>query len=524
MSDRKTISESPNQRPFVLPDHLIVAVYLVALSLIYFPFVIYFARHLSFWYDELFTYYVASLPDVRTIWRSLLAGMDVHPPLDYILSHYSMLLFGHSELGARIPSIAAFYGSLLCVFFYARAAHSTLAGVIASSMLLGSSASRYAVEARGYSLVLFFASAALLLWRALSVDRKAPLWRWLTLGTCLAGAVWTHYYGVLIIAAFAIAGVVYWAERGRFPTQLFVTLVAVTTAVVPVVPFAIAAKSYSSHFWSVPPSNPIPAMHDSIGRLGYAGVELLLLFALCTLLLSRAPSMRWFLPQWETRFELAKSEIALLIALQFAPVMQWLLARTVTNAYVWRYTIASIAAASVVGGLLLAQICARNSTLALAVCLVCILYASDALLSLRYLRVSRQQRLATVAALDTHLQSSTTVLAAPHGNTYLVYYYYGSLRLKRNLVMFSDEDAAVRLGHTDTDQIALEHLASFVPMRLEPVNRFIASHPRIDLTSGRYDSETWIIPKLLESGYRVSFAPTRVHEVIYNCEYAKGQQ
>ena len=157
-------------------------------------------------------------------------------------------------------------------------------------------------------------------------------------------------------------------------------------------------------------------------------------------------------------------------------------------------------------------------------CLVCILYAPDALFSLRYLRVTRQQRLATVAALDNHLQSSTAALAAPHGNTYLVYYYYGSVRLKRNLVMFSDEDAAVRLGHTDSDQIALEHLASFVPIRLEPVGPFIASHPRIDLTIGRYDSETWIIPKLLESGYRVSFAPTRVHEIIYNCEYAKGQQ
>jgi hypothetical protein len=524
MSDRKTVSESSDEPSFVLTDHLIVAVYLSALSLIYFPFAFHFARHLSFWYDELFTYYVAFLPDVRTIWRSLLAGMDVHPPLDYILRHYSMLLFGHSELGARIPSIAAFYGSFLCVFFYARAAHSTLAGVIASSMLLGSSASRYAVEARGYSLILFFASAALLLWRALSGERKAPLWMWVTLGMCLAGSVWTHYYGVLIIAAFAIAGLVYWAERGRFPTELFITLMAVITAIVPLVPFAAAARSYSSHFWSLPPSNPFAAMHDSIGRLGYAGVELLLLIALCTLLLSRAPSMPWSVPQWGAPFEMARSEIALLIALQFGPVMQWLLARTITNAYVWRYTIASIAAACVVGGLLLARLCAFNSTLALAVCLVCILYAPDALFSLRYLRVTRQQRLATVAALDNHLQSSTAALAAPHGNTYLVYYYYGSVRLKRNLVMFSDEDAAVRLGHTDSDQIALEHLASFVPIRLEPVGPFIASHPRIDLTIGRYDSETWIIPKLLESGYKVSLAPVRVQEVIYNCEYVNAQQ
>jgi Dolichyl-phosphate-mannose-protein mannosyltransferase len=510
---------SSRQTRLLLSDPQLAAGYLVITSLIYFGFAFYFAISRAFWYDELFTFYVASLPDPATIWRSLLGGMDNHPPLDYLIRHYSMLLLGHSEFGARLPSIVAFYGAFLCVFFYGRAAHSTLAGVIASSLLLGAPAAMYAVEGRGYALLLGFGAAALLLWRRLSMDERAPVWMWVALGACLAGSVWTHYYGLLTIAAFCIAGLVDWIQRGRVPVKLLVTGIVVGVASVPVAPFALGAKGYGTHFWAVPEPYPIQAFHEAVGNLGAPGVEVFLLVALCALLLRRAPPARWFVARWSAQPGFSASEIALLVAVQFGPVMQWVLARQVTHAYNWYYTIASIAAECVAGGILLACSCARNSTVVLAVCcLLCFLQAPSSLRRLKAERDTRREVLSMAAAIDARMASSPNALVAPHAITYLAYYHYGSDRVKKNLVMLSDPEAAVRLGRTDTDEIALQHLAKFLPIRFEPFAAFTSKHSCIDLTTGRYDKEIWIVPRLLEAGYQVSLPPSPVKGIMYHCE------
>src|SRR5215831_11438554 len=48
--------------------------------------------------DEIFTFEVARLGSLSGIWRALAAGADNHPPLDYMLRHISMALFGQGEL------------------------------------------------------------------------------------------------------------------------------------------------------------------------------------------------------------------------------------------------------------------------------------------------------------------------------------------------------------------------------------------------------------------------------------------
>jgi hypothetical protein len=511
----------PRKTPVLLSDQQLAMGYLVVASLVFFGFTIYYAIHRAFWYDEIFTFYVASLPDPATIWRSLLGGMDFHPPLDYLIRHYSMLLFGHSELGARLPSIVAFYGAFLCVFFYGRAAHSTLAGVIASTLLLSAPA-MYAVEGRGYAFMIAFGTAAMLLWRRLSRDDRAPVWMWVALGACLTGSVWTHYYGLLTIAAFCIAGLVNWIERRRVPVKLLVTGIVTGIAIIPVAPFALGARSYAAKFWALPDPFPLEAFREALGsKLYLPAVETFVLVALCSLLLGRTRPVRWFLPRGSAQPGFSASEIALLAAVQFEPVMQWVLARFVTHAFTWHYTIVSLGAASVVGGIFLARGCARHSTVVLAVC--CALCFVQAPSSLRRLsqamdRETRQEVLSKVAALDARMASSPDAVVAPHGNNFLQCYFYGSDRVKKNLVMLGDREAAVRLGFTDNDDIALQNLAKFVPIRFEPFAAFTVAHPRIDLTTGRYDKETWVTARLLEAGYQVYLLAPPVNEIMYHCE------
>lgn len=313
-----------------------------------------------------------------------------------------------------------------------------------------------------------------------------------------------------------------WIQRRRVPVKLLFTGTAVGVAIVPIVPFALSAKDYGTHFWAVPEPYPVRAFHEVIGNLGTPGVEVFLLVAICRLLLWRASPVRWFVAWRSARTGFLASEIALLVAVQSGPVMQWALACRVTHAYNWYYTIASVAAACVAGGILLAGGCGRNSTVVLAVCcLLCFVQAPSALRRLSAAGVDRDTRqhvLGIVAALDARLASSPDELVAPHPITYLAYYHYGSDRVKKNLVMLSDREAAVRLGQTDTNEIALQHLAKFLPIRFERFAAFAGKHPRLDLTTGCYDKNTWVVPRLLEAGYQVCLPAPPVNGIMYHCE------
>ena len=78
------------------------------------------ARWRPLWYDELFTLYVASETSVGATVSALLAGADTNPPLDYVLRHLSLALFGESPAAFRWPSALAFIAGLLAIFAYVR--------------------------------------------------------------------------------------------------------------------------------------------------------------------------------------------------------------------------------------------------------------------------------------------------------------------------------------------------------------------------------------------------------------------
>jgi len=61
-----------------------------------------------FWYDELFTYNVATLPGFRAMWDALTHGADLNPPFFYVVTHAAISVFGPTEFGFRTPAIAGF--------------------------------------------------------------------------------------------------------------------------------------------------------------------------------------------------------------------------------------------------------------------------------------------------------------------------------------------------------------------------------------------------------------------------------
>ena len=68
------------------------------------------------WNDELFTLYISRLPSLSAIWSALVTGADQSPPLFFIITRASLLLFGANHLAVRLPEVLGFWIMSLCLF------------------------------------------------------------------------------------------------------------------------------------------------------------------------------------------------------------------------------------------------------------------------------------------------------------------------------------------------------------------------------------------------------------------------
>lgn len=163
---------------------------------------------MSFWLDEGLTplrsgYSVTRILDNRiTIQEGL--TKDTHPPLYYILIHFSRFLLGESDFAYRFPSAVAGVLLIPVVFQLSRRIDGSPVAVAAAGLAaINPLQIWYAQEARMYTLlVLLAAIATLALWRALSEGFAI---RWLFVYIVFAGlAVYTHYTALFLLCAHCI--------------------------------------------------------------------------------------------------------------------------------------------------------------------------------------------------------------------------------------------------------------------------------------------------------------------------------
>jgi hypothetical protein len=199
-------------------------VFLGLASVAYFVITCYRAHRRLFWFDEIFTFYVARLPDAASIWNSCLHGADFNPPLIYLFARWSQELFGVTELGMRIPQILGFWVFCVCLYRFVSIRTSALAGFLALLFPLTTEAYWYAYDARSHGAVLGFFGLALISWQA-AADR-APR-RWLSpllLAVSLTGAALCHAYAFLLFIPIAVGELTRSIVRRRFDTLVWAAL------------------------------------------------------------------------------------------------------------------------------------------------------------------------------------------------------------------------------------------------------------------------------------------------------------
>lgn len=180
------------------------ALLLIAFSLFYFADVSLRASEKFFWYDELFTLYFSRLPTFHALWNALNSGIDFNPPLFYMLTRWSNLLFGEGTISTRLPEILGFWIFCLCLFRFVSRRAGTSAGVAAMLFPMTTGAYFYAYEARPHGIVLGFAGLAIVCWQ-MAFETAKPRLLWLVaLAGFLFCAFMTHCFALVLVAPFGL--------------------------------------------------------------------------------------------------------------------------------------------------------------------------------------------------------------------------------------------------------------------------------------------------------------------------------
>ncbi|HYM70209.1 MAG TPA: glycosyltransferase family 39 protein [bacterium] len=154
--------------------------------------------------DEAFTVWVARHP-VAGIW-SVLARLDDHPPLYYVMLHWWIHIFGDGVVALRVPSVLSGLLTVVLAYRLGRMVGGGPLGLLTAFLIaLAPDLVTWSQEARMYALeTLGLAAAMVALARLLVVGgRSRAAWAAYVGGT--VAAMWTDYTAALFPVAVLVA-------------------------------------------------------------------------------------------------------------------------------------------------------------------------------------------------------------------------------------------------------------------------------------------------------------------------------
>jgi hypothetical protein len=239
------------------------------------------------WFDELATYYPATLPTTSDLIRFFFDGLDVHTPVSALMERASLALFGNNPIGMRAPYTLGYLLMCLCLYRFVSVRAGRLWGMVAMVFPLVAPTVYYATEMRPYPILMGLTALAAVCWQEASQGRRRtiliPL-LWLT----LTASVSLHYYTVFVLAPFGIAELVRWRERGRPDWPVWLAIGAAPAILLVFLPaIAKARAAYASGIWSRPSPGQVEETYRFMLSLAFPPLVLALIVWMMLLLWSR---------------------------------------------------------------------------------------------------------------------------------------------------------------------------------------------------------------------------------------------
>lgn len=194
------------------------------------------------WLDEAISVHQAHL-GLGEMFENLYYG-DRHPPLHHLTLWLTVHVFGDGELAVRLPSLIA--GTLVMPALYelGRELYDRRTGLIAAAFGAASPLLIwYAQETRMYAFVTLFGLLAVL--TQVRVIRNPSTTNWALYILATAALLWSHYFGLLLIAVQQVIfiGLLIQRRRAAEPTKglavgFAYSLVVLVLQLVPLLAFA----------------------------------------------------------------------------------------------------------------------------------------------------------------------------------------------------------------------------------------------------------------------------------------------
>ncbi|MBW1876963.1 MAG: glycosyltransferase family 39 protein [Deltaproteobacteria bacterium] len=428
------------------------------------------------WFDELVSWYVTLQEGPGGVLRALLGGADTLPPIDYWIRQASISLFAESTLAFRLPSILAYAFGLLCLWSFARRRVSAAVAWMAALVPLATASLYYATEGRPYATLLFLQALSLLAWQRAVEDPKSRLWP-LALFVSLGAAPLTHYFGVLnylpVIGGEALRSLRAGGVSKRMVLPIGLALLPL--ALLPL--FAQHALEMREAFWArgYGLMRPIDSYRFLLGDILQ---PVLLLMALGIVLALRGGPEE---PPERAGFR-AHELFAIFIQVS-TPLVVLIMAIAYTNAMTHRYAIITCFGFALLSAHTVDRLERRIPRLVPLLLTVLLFWSGRQL----FLAMEQAGDHDEQADLEASLAGAKLPVVVDNPQLFLQSYHYLPTASSDRLFYLSDrEESRRRLGY-DNDEIAIENLGVWVPLKNERFDAFtlrereflvLADHPR----------------------------------------------
>jgi hypothetical protein len=442
------------------------------------------------WHDEIFTLYLARLHDLRSLWLALLDGVDLNPPAYYVLVHYTLRFIDAESVAVRLPAALGFSLMLLSTWAFVGTRLGLAAGGLAAALVSLSGAGVYAYEGRPYGLILGCAAVAGLAWQRAALSRRRSIWL-VTIALTLALALSAHYYAVLLLMPLALGEATNTVVDRKVDTPVWVAIVSPLAVFIVWWPLVLTARSWSARFWARPSLPQVLDVYRHI--LESLALPLVLSVAGAAVAVTIVRSWR---PSKTVGSRLPRAiplpELVFLVSLLALPIIGWVVAWSLTGAWHERYFIPWV-----IGFAGLVAISVHESGVvvlhAVAAVILALFVARE---SVRVVEWRHKPDVVPMVSLaDREGQRALPILVSD-GVVFVQLAHYAPPTLASRLWYPLKSPALIAKTGTDTESRAVEGLARFAGLHVEPLPDFLTKHPRFVL----FGPHSWVVDALVSSG------------------------
>ena len=524
MSDSSVIRVRPITSRFNLSSLIVDSTYrlewpyLVLTMSILVAFDIYKAVANPLWFDEFMTLFIGRLPSYAEMLKAM--PVDGQPPLNYIVTHFSIAWFGSSELAIRSPELFAYTIAGLLTYKITRIHGSPAQSLFATTVVMHAPIARQAFTARPYGMLLAFTALAFLSWQRAATTEKKRLIPLCGVSIGLAGAILSHQFGILQVGLFLLAGeAVRFIQTRKIDRWMLAAILAGCLAMAMTLPLALEARH--TFLWAVLKYS-VPGSLQGIRTLKQylfeANIVLLLLpFCIGVPLALTAP-------------QAAKSEAAPIAPFEWAAVTALCLLLPVvyvvcvfsTGQFVSRYAIGSSLGLALFAAWVLPKCSPLRKGADLSFFISTVWFVS-----LLATRVYHAQRYQPIWHAQPQIVAVSSVLDSAPGDLPIVVasaldypqeWWYSRPELRDRMVYLADTSFALASKKGFELEMSLTVDQKIIPMPIKSYKSFLQQNPHFCLLSSGPNVYVWTPERLSEEGWRLTTIARSGKDVLYVVE------